>query len=318
MQSEKTLTGLFDKDIFKGEALFNEPLERHTTLRIGGPAWVFAIPEDILSLKNILTRLRSGDIPLMAIGGGSNILASDHGIDGAVISLAALNRIEVIAEVGDEARLFVEAGVPLQRVVNLAREKGYEGVEGLTGIPGSVGGAIRGNAGSFGYEIGRVVESVAVFNSDNNIEILRPEALNFRYRASSLPEGCIILSANIRLKKGDSRAITERTAGFIKEKSLKQPLTERSAGCVFKNPYESGAETGAHAGRLIEEAHCKGMKIGDIEVSALHANFFINRGHGTAADFLLLMDAVKEKVMNSSGIELEPEIRMIGKNNVNG
>lgn len=309
MQSEKALKSIFAKEAFKGEALFNEPMERHTTLKIGGPAGVFAIPEDILSLKNILSGLRVGDIPFMPAGSGSNLLVSDNGIDGAVITLAALKSIEVISESGDEVKLFVEAGVPLQRLVNLSREKGYEGIEGLTGIPGSVGGAIRGNAGSFGYEIGKALESVAVFNADNNIEILGPDALNFRYRGSALPEGCIILSANIRLKKGDTREITERVAGFIKEKSGKQPLSERSAGCVFKNPMRAGA----YAGKLIEEAHCKGMKIGDVEVSGLHANFFINKGHGTAADFLSLMAAVKEKVINSFGIELEPEIRIMGK-----
>lgn len=311
MQNEKTLNRLFARDVFKGEAFFNEPMERHTTLKIGGPAEVFAVPEDIFSLKNILSGLSAGDIPFMPAGSGSNMLVSDRGMTGAVISLATLNRIEVISEDTGEVRLFVEAGASLQRLVNLAKDKGYEGIEGLTGIPGSVGGAIRGNAGSFGYEIGKVIDSLAVLNSSNDITVIERGALNFSYRASSLPEGCIILSANLILKKGDVAGTKERTAGFIKEKSEKQPLSEHSAGCVFKNPI------GAYAGRLIEEAHCKGMKRGDIEVSVLHANFFINRGHGTASDFLSLMDAVKEKVMNSFGIELDPEIRIIGENNVN-
>lgn len=313
MQNEKVLNGIFAKDVFKGEALFNEPMERHTTLKIGGPAEVFAVPEDIFSLKNILAGLTDGNIPFMPAGSGSNILVSDNGVAGAVISVAAMKRIEVIKEDNDEVRLFAEAGLPLQRLVNLAREKGYAGIEGLTGIPGTVGGAIRGNAGSFGFEIGNVIESLVVLDGWNNLKVMEREALNFRYRASSLPEGCIIVSANIILKKGDVREITERAAGFIKEKSAKQPLSERSAGCVFKNPPETEAVAGAHAGRLIEEAHCKGMKRGDIEVSVLHANFFINRGHGTASEFLSLMDAVREKVINSSGIELEPEIRIVGK-----
>lgn len=309
MQNEKALSGIFEKDAFKGEALFNEPMERHTTLKIGGPAEVFAMPEDIFSLKNILSGLNAGHIPFMPVGSGSNILVSDNGVAGAVISVAAMKRIEVINEDKNEVRLFVEAGLPLQRLVNLAREKGYEGIEGLTGIPGTLGGAIRGNAGSFGYEIGNVIESLAVLDGGNNLKVIEREALNFRYRASSLPEECIILSANIIFKKGDVREITERTAGFIKEKSAKQPLSERSAGCVFKNPKVEGV----YAGRLIEEAHCKGMKIGAVEVSAMHANFFINRGHGTASDFVSLMGAVKEKVINSSGIELEAEIRIVGK-----
>lgn len=307
MQNEKVLNGLFAKDVFKGEALFNEPMERHTTLKIGGPAEVFAVPEDIFSLKTILAGLTDGDIPFMPVGSGSNILVSDNGVAGAVISVAAMKHIEVIKEDNDEVRLFAEAGLPLQRLVNLAREKGYAGIEGLTGIPGTVGGAIRGNAGSFGFELGNVIESLVVLDGWNNLKVIECEALNFRYRASSLPEGCIILSANIILKKGDVREITERAAGFIKEKSAKQPLFERSAGSVFKNP------PGAYAGRLIEEAHCKGMERGDIEVSVLHANFFINRGHGTASEFLSLMNAVKEKVINSSGIELEPELRLVGK-----
>jgi UDP-N-acetylmuramate dehydrogenase len=244
----------------------------------------------------------------MPAGNGSNILVSDSGMAGAVISLAAMDRIEIINEGNNEVSLFVEAGVPLQRLVNLARDQGYAGIEGLTGIPGSVGGAIWGNAGSFGYEIGMVIDSLAVLNSSNNITVIGRDALYFSYRNSTLPEGCIILSANIILKKGDIPGIKERTAGFIKQKAGKQPLSERSAGCVFRNPM-----TGVYAGKLIEDAHCKGMKIGDVEVSALHANFFINRGHGTAYDFLCLMDAVKERVLNSSGIELEPEIMIIGK-----
>lgn len=243
----------------------------------------------------------------MPVGGGSNLLVADEGIGGVVLSTASLNRMQVVEERDEGIRLFVEAGTPLQKVIHFAKDKGYKGIEGLAGIPGCVGGAIKGNAGSFGYEIGTVIESVALINVHGKLAILGPESLNLGYRASAISDECIILSVNIRLQKGDARDVAKRVRECLDEKRERQPLSERSAGCVFKNP------EGAQAGRLIEEAGCKHLRKGDVEVSGLHANFFINRGNGRAADFLALMDVVKARVMKLFGYELEPEIRVVGK-----
>ncbi|MFN3395299.1 MAG: UDP-N-acetylmuramate dehydrogenase [Thermodesulfovibrionales bacterium] len=293
------------KGYFKGDLRLNEDMSSHTTLRIGGLADIYAIPDDVLSLKNILIYLSDKDIPVTPLGGGSNILVSDSGIDGVVISSLSLKRIEVIED-SDVVRLFVESGTSLQSLLNISKEEGLSGLEGLAGIPGTLGGAVKGNAGSFGMEIGDVIESIALMDLRGNISIINREEVGFRYRGSEIPEG-IVLSAIIRLKRDDPREVAKRINSFHEEKREKQPLTLRSAGCVFKNP------EGLKAGRLIDEAGCKGMGRGDIVVSTQHANFFINRGKGKASDFLSLMDEVKKKVFSYCGIELEPEIRIIGR-----
>ena len=162
------------------------------------------------------------------------------------------------------------------------------------------------NAGSFGTEIKDVIDSIAVMNSEGEISVLARDELEFSYRHLALPEGSLILSANIVLKKDSPADVAARTKEFINTKKAVQPLGVHSAGCVFKNP-EADA-----AGKLIDAAGCKGMRMGGIEVSQLHANYFINKNGGTCADFLQLMDLVKEKVMKRSGIELESEIKIIG------
>jgi len=307
LMTDKALPEIFREDNFRGDAFFNELMKSHTTLRIGGPADVFAVPRDAISIRNLLCDARDKQIPVTPVGGGSNLLVADEGIGGVVVSTASLNRMQVVEEMNDGVRLFVEAGAPLQKVVSFAKDKGYKGIEGLAGIPGSMGGAIKGNAGSFGYAIGTVIESVALINAHGKLAILDPGTLNLGYRASAISDEYIVLSANIRLEKDDAYDVAKRVREFLHEKRERQPLSEWSAGCVFKNP------EGAQAGRLIEEADCKHLKRGDVEVSGLHANFFINRGNGRAADFLALMDVVKARVMQLFGYELEPEIKVAGR-----
>jgi UDP-N-acetylmuramate dehydrogenase len=292
---------------FQGEVGFNVPMKDRTSLAIGGEANLLAGPEDPLSMRNLIAVLKDKGIPFFVLGGGSNILVSDKGIEGVVVSLRGFSRIEVIHEKQDRVELFVEAGVPLQKLVNFCREKGYSGIEGLTGIPGMVGGAICGNAGSYGCEMKDVVASVAIMDSDAKLERFKAEGLGFGYRTSDISPSDIVLSANLIMKKADQQAVSTRTEGFFREKTKSQPISERSAGCVFKNP------EGASAGRLIEEAGCKGMRIGDIEVSRVHANFFINRGEGTAGDYLTLMNEVTATVQKRFGISLEPEIKVVGR-----
>lgn len=305
--SVERIKEIFGGDAFAGDVFANEPMRDHTTLRIGGSADVYAMPRSLPSLKNLITALNGESVSVMALGGGSNILVSDEGIDGMVISTASLNHVETIEESDEDVRLFVEAGTPLQKLINLSRAQGYKGIEGLAGIPGFVGGAVRGNAGSFGYEMGDVVESVTVIDMEGRIFTIEKDDLGFGYRSSALAEGVILLSANIRLKKDDEREVAKRVSGFLREKTEKQPISKFSAGCVFKNPPL------AYAGRLIDESGCKGMRRGDVEVSSLHANFFVNRGSGKASDFLWLMEEVKERVIKSFGIELETEIRVVGR-----
>ncbi|MCL5023001.1 MAG: UDP-N-acetylmuramate dehydrogenase [Nitrospirae bacterium] len=304
--SERRIKEMLAEGFSAGDASAGEPMKNHTTLRIGGPADLYVAPKSLSSLRDVLALLCEEGIAAMPVGGGSNILVADEGIEGAVVSTRSFNRIEIIEEDGDEVRLFVEAGTLLRKLVSLSAEKGYEGVEGLAGIPGFVGGALRGNAGSFGCAIGDVVETATFIDVEGRTASRGREVLSFGYRTSAIPAGSVIVGAHLRVRKGEPDSITKKTEDCLREKMRKQPVAKLSAGCVFKNP------PGAHAGRLIDEAGCKGMRRGDVEVSSLHANFFINRGDGTASQFLGLMEDVKERVMKSFGAELEPEIRIVG------
>jgi UDP-N-acetylmuramate dehydrogenase len=279
----------------------------YTYLGIGGDAEVLTIPEEPLSLQNLLGALREKNVPFTIIGGGTNILVLDGGIEGVVILLRVFRRIEVIEQSGSEVELFAEAGVPLQKLVNFCKEKGYSGLEGLSGIPGTVGGAVCGNAGSFGCEMKDVVISVAMMHGDGRLGRYKREELGFGYRKSRITGSEIVLSANLRFRKEEAETVASRTEKFLLEKKMKQPLSRKSAGCVFRNP------EGLSAGRLIDEAGCKGLRMGDVEVSTVHANFFVNRGEGTASDYLGLMEKVVTIVNRKSGILLEPEIRVIGR-----
>lgn len=304
--SQQEWRDLFE-GVFKGEIGFDTPMSGHTWLSIGGPADVFLIPEDPLSIRNLMVVLKNKGVPFFTLGGGTNVLVRDGGIEGVVISLKSFRRMEVIKEEDTYAELFIEAGVPLQKYVNFCKERGYSGAEGLTGIPGTVGGAICGNAGSFGCEMKDSVVSVAIMDSSGRLDRFKAEGLGFGYRRSDIKETDIVLSANIKLTRQDKDAVTARTDRFFSEKKAAQPISDRSAGCVFKNPRNTSA------GRLIDEAGCKGMRVGGIEVSPLHANFFVNRGGGTASEYLELMDRVSASVHEKFGIALEPEIKVAGR-----
>lgn len=293
--------------MYQGYIGFGISMKEHTTLGIGGRADVFMTPDDPLSLRNLVSLFRKKGVPFITLGRGSNLLVRDNGIEGAVISLSTFNRIEVLKEGNDAVELFVEAGVPLQKLVNFCRESGYAGIEGLTGIPGMVGGAVCGNAGSYGSEMKDVVVSAAIMDADGRLERFKAEGLGFSYRHSGIQKTDIVMSANLRLRRDEKEPVAERTDRFFNEKRMTQPIAERSAGCVFRNP------EGNSAGRLIDEAGCKGLRIGALEVSRVHANFFVNTGEGTAADYMALMDQVASTVHARFGIMLEPEILVAGR-----
>ncbi len=305
----KEVKEIFDKGLFKGEIKFDEPMSAHTSLKIGGSVEIMIFPEDPISLKNVLLAAEKAEIPVFVFGGGTNLLLEDRGVEGIAVSLKAFRDIEFTKETDDRnVVLYVGSGVPLANLINFAQRKGYSGLEPLAGIPGYVGGAVYMNVGSFGTEIKDVIVSVAVMNMHGEIKILEKDKLGFSYRSSNLPEGSIILSTNITLKRDNPDEVVKRSKEFLKKKRITQPLGEYSAGCVFKNPERDTA------GRLIDTAGCKGMRVGDAEVSKVHANYFINKGKATCKDFKELMETVKTKVKDYNGIELEPEIKIIGKN----
>lgn len=290
---------------YRGEVMYDEPMSTHTYLGIGGPADLFVIPADAISLKRCLGFAAERKMRVLALGGGSNLLISDDGFRGMVVLLRHFNMKKTINEREGSDEIFIESGVSLQGLLGLCAEKGYGGIERLAGIPGTVGGAIAGNAGAFGQEMKDVITSLVIINRNGNIKKVEKQHLSFGYRKLDILDDVIVLSANMTLERTDPELIKRRMKESIDEKKKTQPVFERSAGCAFKNP------EGNYAGRLIEAAGCKGMRVGDIEVSTTHANFLVNKGNGTSREYIQLMSIVKEKVAEHSGIVLEPEIRIV-------
>jgi UDP-N-acetylmuramate dehydrogenase len=289
------------------EVRFDEPMKAHTYLGIGGPADIFVVPRSAAALGEFLMAAWESRTQVLPVGGGTNLLVSDGGIEGAVVSVAALSDVKVLEEDRLSATLYAGSGYPLARLLRFAAEKGLKGMEGMAGIPGQVGGAVAGNAGAFSCEMKDVILRVNVMNREGKAVTLGRDELGFAYRHAELPAGAVLLGAELRLEKDDPAEVSKRMEEFLKEKKSKQPLGRRSAGCVYKNP------PGDFAGRMIEIAGCKGMRVGGIEVSAVHANFFVNTGEGTATDYMNLMVEVASRVRTHSGVVLEPEIRMVGR-----
>jgi len=276
----------------------DEPLAPYTTLGIGGKADFVIFPEEE-NLLNVMEVIKNEAVPFYVIGGGSNLLISDKGFKGVIINTKKMDNIKL-----NGFTLTAGAGARLGRVLAFLLKRNLSGMEGLAGIPGSVGGAVYGNAGSFGYEIKDCLEEVEVVNQNMQIIIFKKSELDLRYRSSGLSENSIIKNVKFILTEA-KKDIFSTMKEFLHKKRLTQPLKYRSAGCVFKNP------DGYSAGFLIDKAGLKGTRVGDIVVSTVHANYFINVGEGKAEDFLKLVDIVKEKVFKSFSIELKPEIKFL-------
>ncbi|NOZ26128.1 MAG: UDP-N-acetylmuramate dehydrogenase [Nitrospirae bacterium] len=296
---------------FRGDILTDVMLRDHTSLGIGGRAACLFIPHDTPSLVSLLKALAGEDRGYLLIGGGTNLLVSDEGLDEVIVSLRAFRRLETVEVRGDDVLVFAQSGLPLQRLISFCGEEGLSGLEGLVGVPGTVGGAVFGNAGAYGYEIMDAVQRVTVLK-DGRLGALDRDDMDATYRSGGIPRETVILGVHISLKRDDSGDVRRRMKEFMEMKKKTQPVSERSAGCVFKNPPADSAA------RLIDEAGYKGMRSGGIEISRKHANFFINRGGGTAVDFLALMDTVVEGIARTYGVVLEPEIRIFGKRGESG
>lgn len=295
----------------KGKTLLNEPLSKHTSIRIGGPADIFILPLDMQDLKTIFKH--KGETPAFVLGEGTNLLARDGGIRGIVVCLKeGFKSIEgpafVQAEDGKEtAILKVGAGVKMSYLVKYAARFGLGGIEGLVGVPGSLGGALVMNAGAEGVEIGEATRSVTRITGEGEVQVLRKKDLQFQYRKTIFPPGDgIIVEAELEFKKGDQKTIYENIDRYLSKRSAKQPLTLPNSGSVFKNP------PGDKAGRLIEAAGLKGFSLGDAAVSLKHANFIVNKGAARASDVIRLIEHVRSVVKEKTGVELETEIIVAG------
>jgi len=279
-----------------------EPLARHTTFKIGGPARYWMEPKDEDALKEALGIARKRKLPFMVLGWGSNVLFTDKGYKGIIIRLAgpAFNKIEVKG-----TSVTAGAGALLARLISTSCRFGLGGVEGLAGIPGTLGGAIRMNAGNK-TDVAGLVKSVRVMDKNGSIKTIGQKDLAFGYRSSNLG-GYIILGATLKLKRSAKKDVAALCAEIMHKKISAQPLNKPSAGCVFKNP------TGGNmsAGRLIDECGLKGTRIGGAEVSKKHANFIVTKKGATARDVLRLMAFVKLEVKKMTGVRLCEEVVVI-------
>ncbi len=293
----------------EGVLIYNECMSRHTTFRVGGEASAFAEPTCTDQIVQCVDYCRKNRIPFLVIGAGSNLLVSDKGFDGLIIKIGErFNRCKVEGD-----NVFAEAGISLARLARVAAEAGLSGLEFAEGIPGKLGGGLFMNAGAYGGELNDFVQTVQALNLETNrIESIQNiKGHTFGYRSSFFQKKpYVILNATFKLSFGDTAIIKEKMKELSAKRHASQPLKYPSAGSTFKRPHEEGK----YAGALIEQAGLKGYTIGGAQVSEKHAGFIINyNNQATAADIYHLIQHVQAVVYEKHGIQLEPEVRLVGE-----
>ncbi len=291
---------------FACELRLSEPMSKHTSLSLGGPAEVMAFPEDAGRSRHHEVAREAG-VPVFIFGNGTNLIARDGGIEGLVINLSKLNWISIEGREKETALVRAGAGTPLPKLASFCAEEGLSGLEFASGIPGTVGGAVYMNAGAYGHEIKDVLYKIQLIRENGEIYGMTSGEAEKKYRHGGIPENSAVTEAWFKLTPGAAEEIKARAAEYISKRKASQPLSAKSAGSTFKNP------PGKKAWQLIEGAGLKGLSVGGAAVSDRHANFLINTGNATAKDFIALMELVKGKVKDKTGIELEPEVRVVGK-----
>lgn len=282
----------------------NEPMRAHTTFKIGGEADIFIIPASPAALISAVKKCAELEIPYFILGNGSNLLVSDGGIEGAVISLSGINGVSAEGE-----KITCGAGAMLSSVCLKALSLSLTGLEFAYGIPGTAGGALYMNAGAYGGQMADVIESAECLTAAGDIKTLKKEDMRLGYRSSIFKKGgLIIISLTLALKKGDKAEIKAEMDELLNRRKQKQPLEYPSAGSTFKRP------KGYFAGALIEKNGLKGLTVGGAQVSEKHAGFVINHGGATAADVKALIGKIQKKVFENDGVMLEPEVIFTGRN----
>lgn len=293
------------QDSISGKVSINEPLAKHTTIKIGGPADIFIEPKDIESIKKAVEILNKNNIQWRAIGRGSNLLVSDKGIEGAVIKLGTgLDHLVV-----DGTNITVGAGYSIVKLAMVISKKGLSGFEFSSGIPGSIGGAVYMNAGAHGSDISKILKRAHILFEDGTFEWLTKDEMEFSYRTSVLqrkrPGICI--EAEFELKDGlkdEIVAVMQKNKDY---RRVTQPWNLPCAGSIFRNPLPN------YAGNLVEKTGLKGYSIRGAKISEMHGNFIVNTGNAKAEDVLDLINYVKEKISSTHGIEMETEVEIIGR-----
>lgn len=285
-----------------GEIHFDEPMSVHTTFRVGGRAEAFVNASSSMEIVTVRNYCAENNIPCMCIGNGSNLLVRDEGIEGVVISIgSAMSEVQVV-----DNMIYAGAGALMSRVASAALKAGLSGFEALSGIPGTIGGAVYMNAGAYGTEMKDVLKNATCVMSNNDIVTLDASELKLSYRSSILEEKeAVVTACCIELKHGNPEEISAAMKDYSQRRRDKQPLEYPSAGSTFKRP------EGYFAGKLIEDSGLKGYSVGGAQVSEKHAGFVINKGGATASDIITLINDVARIVKEKTGVEIEPEVRII-------
>jgi len=287
-----------------GTLIEHEPMARHTTLAVGGAARWFFRPKDRAAVIDAIL-LCPADVRILPLGRGSNMLIQDTGYDGLVIDLSDLNSIEF-----DGFTVRSEAGARMGRLARQCADHGLSGCEFMATVPGDVGGGVAMNAGCFAQQLSDCLIQIEVLLPSGEVQNIKSEKLNFSYRHTDLPAGSIVISASFTLHPDSPEQIRERMRSMRSRRSATQPLTQPNCGSVFKNP------DGDHAARLIEATGLKGFSIGGARISEKHANFIVNEGDASSADILALIERARLLVKEQTGIELEPEVRLINDSEI--
>jgi UDP-N-acetylmuramate dehydrogenase len=296
--------------LIRGSLVRDEPMSRHTSLKVGGPADLYAIPEDAEDLQHLIHQLGMQGVPWLTIGRGYNLLVRDGGIRGAVISLERFNMLELSPYSQQDpprgGRVRAGAGAENLAVIRYAQERGLGGISFISGIPGTIGGAIRMNAGAYGHGILEHAQSLTLLRDGRVCEFCISE-MDYGYRCLNLQPADIILDAVFFLEECSCHQIEEEIRKDIELRRSKHTVGFPSAGSFFKNP------KGQAAWRLIDAAGMRGVRVGGAQVSEVHSNFLVNCGDATAGDFLELANLIKNEVKCTSGVTLEEEVRIVGE-----
>ncbi|MGB7949617.1 MAG: UDP-N-acetylmuramate dehydrogenase [Candidatus Binatia bacterium] len=284
-----------------------EPLARYTSMKVGGPADFFIDVENSGALAQVLRTLREAGTPVCLLGNGSNVLISDRGIRGAVIHLVGeFKRVEWFPE-GEVTRVKAGAACAVTQLVREAARKGCAGLEFAEGIPGTVGGALFMNAGAYGSEFEKVIDRVDGLTGEGEPIRLSRNEMTFTYRDSHMPPGVVVTEVELRLRQEDAATVSAKLRELVIKRKSSQPTGYPNSGSMFRNP------PGDFAGRLVEAAGLKGKRIGNAQISERHGNFIVNVGGARGEDVRRLMDLARREVKARFGVELEPEVRLLGQ-----
>ena len=290
--------------VSKQDIIINELMSRHTTFRTGGPASLFIRPRTTEEIKGVLKLLKRSEVDFFILGNGSNLLVSDKGYDGVIISLANFDDIKI----EDETKVIAQAGAMNSAIASLARDNSLTGFEFAAGIPGTIGGAMIMNAGAYGGEMKDITAKVTVLSSDGEVIKLDGQAMKFGYRTSAIKgKKFVVLSVLLELQKGNKDEIAGKMQELALKRKDKQPLEFPSAGSTFKRP------EGYFAGKLIEDSGLRGFSVGGAAVSEKHCGFVINKVNATSSDIYNLIKHVQDKVYEDFSVKLEPEVIMLGE-----